>query len=127
VLHITAAAGGGADRYIRDLAASTQRPHHVLHVGAGPSVIEQIGAGRFVGLANLGGADVDTGALRRWLELAGIGILHVHGVDETVRAHLDALQRARVTPYVVTLHDLQFVNPRAFDATGMPEPEADWI
>jgi glycosyltransferase involved in cell wall biosynthesis len=29
--------------------------------------------------------------------------------------------------YVVTLHDLQFVNPRAFEATGMPEPEADWI
>ena len=127
VLHITAAAGGGADRYIRDLATDTRRRHHVMHVGAGPTVVEHIGAGRFVALANLGNAGVDVGALHRWLELAGIGILHVHGVDEACRAHLDALQRARAMPYVVTLHDLQFVNPRAFDATGMPEPEADWI
>jgi len=127
VLHITAAAGGGADRYIRDIAASTRREHHVLHVGAGPSVVEDISAGKFTALANLGGADVDIDALRRWLDLAGIGILHAHGVDEACRAHLDALQRARSTPYVVTLHDLQFVNPRAFDANGMPEPEADWI
>ena len=127
VLHITAAAGGGADRYIRDLAESTRRQHHVLHVGAGPTVVERIGAGRFTALANFGNADVDVGALRRWLELAGIGILHVHGVDEACRTHVDALLRARALPYVVTLHDLQFVNPRAFDASGMPEPEADWI
>jgi glycosyltransferase involved in cell wall biosynthesis len=127
VLHVTAAAGGGADRYIRDLAASATRRHHALHVGAGPTVVEDIGARRFVPLSNFGGADVDVEALRRWLELSGIGILHVHGVDEACRAHLDALLRARALPYVVTLHDLQFVNRRAFDASGMPDPEADWI
>ena len=127
VLHITAAAGGGADRYIRDLAASTPRRHHVLHVGAGTVVAEDIAARRFTPLSNLAGAGVDFGALRRWLELTGIGILHLHGVDEESRAHLDALLRARATPYVVTLHDLQFVNRRAFESDGMPEPEADWI
>ena len=51
----------------------------------------------------------------------------MHGVDETCRAHLDALLRARSLSYLVTLHDLQFVNPRAFEADGMPEPDADWI
>jgi glycosyltransferase involved in cell wall biosynthesis len=127
VLHITAAAGGGTDRYIRDLAASTQRRHHVLHVGAGPAVAEDVGARRFVPVASLGSPGVDQDALRRWLELASIGILHLHGVDEACRAHLDALLKARSLPYLVSLHDLQFVNPGAFEAEGMPEPDTDWI
>jgi glycosyltransferase involved in cell wall biosynthesis len=127
VLHITAAAGGGADRYIRDLAATTARRHHVLHVGAGPTVVEDIGVSRYVPVANLGTSGVDHEALRSWLERSGIGILHVHGADEASRAHLDTLLRARSLPYLVTLHDLQFVNPRAFEADGMPEPETDWI
>jgi glycosyltransferase involved in cell wall biosynthesis len=127
VLHISSAAGGGADRYIRDLAASTPRGHHILHVGAGPTVAEDVGARRFVPIANLGGIGVDREALRRWLDLSGIGILHLHGVDDACRVHLDALLRARPLPYLVTLHDLQFVNPRAFEADGMPEPDADWI
>jgi len=127
VLHVTAAAGGGADRYIRDLATSTPRHHRILHVGAGPTVTEDIGARRFVPVANLGAPGVDRDALRRWLDLSGIGIVHMHGVDEGCRAHLDALLAARSLPYLVTLHDLQFVNPRAFEADGMPEPDAGWI
>ncbi|HVN35418.1 MAG TPA: glycosyltransferase [Casimicrobiaceae bacterium] len=127
VLHITAAAGGGADRYIRDLAASTPHRHYAWHVGAGPTVAEDISARRFAPIANLGAAGGDREALSRWLELAGIGIVHVHGVDEGCRAHLDTLLRARLLPYLVTLHDLQFVNPRAFETDGMPEPDADWI
>jgi glycosyltransferase involved in cell wall biosynthesis len=127
VLHITAAAGGGADRYIRDLAASTPRRHHVWHVGTGQTVAEDIGARRFVPLGDRVASDVEHEALRRWLELSGIGVVHMHGVDEGCRMHLDALLRARSLPYLVTLHDLQFVNPRAFEADGMPEPETDWI
>jgi hypothetical protein len=127
VLHITAAAGGGADRYIRDLAATTRRRHHILHVGPGPTLAEDVGARRFVPIANLGAPAVDREALRRWLELSGIGILHMHGVDEACRAHLDALLGVRPFPYLVTLHDLQFVNPRAFEGDGMPAPDGDWI
>ncbi len=127
VLHITSAAGGGADRYIRDLAATTARRHHVMHVGAGPTVVEDVNGRRYVPIANLSAPGVDHEAVRRWLELSGIGILHVHGADEACRAHLDALLRARPLPYLVTLHDLQFVNPRAFEADGLPEPNADWI
>ena len=127
VLHITSATGGGADRYIRDLAATTARHHHVMHVGAGPTVVEDVKGRRYLPITNLAASSVDQEALRRWLELSGIGILHVHGADEACRAHLDALLRARSLPYLVTLHDLQFVNPRAFEADGMPEPDADWI
>jgi glycosyltransferase involved in cell wall biosynthesis len=127
VLHITAAAGGGTDRYIRDLAASTARRHHVLHVGCGPAVLEDIAAARFVPLREMTTAGPDTDALARWLGSSGIGILHLHGLDERCRAHLDALLKARALPYLVTLHDLQFVNPRAFDSAGMPVAIPEWI
>ena len=127
VLHITSAAGGGSDRYVRDLAASALRPHYVLHAAAGTDVLEMVDARRFAPLRDLTSAESDAGAIARWLQSSNIGILHLHGVDQVCRAHLDALQRARTLPYLVTLHDLQFVNPRAFDAIGMPEPDPDWI
>jgi glycosyltransferase involved in cell wall biosynthesis len=127
VLHITAAVGGGVDRYVRDLAANTPRPHLVLHVGSGIDVLEDIGAGRFLPLRDFAGADTDPAGLARWLHSAGIGLAHLHGVDEGCRARLDALLRARLLPYVVTLHDLQFVNPRAFELPGMPDPDPGWI
>src|SRR5512141_195058 len=95
VLHITAAAGSGVDRYIRDLAAHTPRRHFVLHAGAEIDVLEDIGAGRFFTLRNA--AVADPAAIAHWL------------------------------PSVVSLHDLQFVDPHAFDLPGMPEPEPVWI
>jgi len=127
VLHITTAVGGGSDRYVRDLAACTPRHHHLLHVGSGSAVLEEVGKGRFVPLRDLTAAKADQAALARWLRLSGIGIVHLHGLDEGCRAHLDALRRVVALPYLVTLHDLQFVNPRAFDADGMPAPDPDWI
>jgi glycosyltransferase involved in cell wall biosynthesis len=127
VLHITAAAGGGVDRYIRDLVANTSRPHLVLHVGSGIDVLEDIGVGQFLPLRDFADADADPAALALWLHSANIGIAHVHGVDEGCRARLDALLRARALPYVVTLHDLQFVNPKAFESPGMPDPDTEWI
>lgn len=127
VLHITSATGGGSDRYVRDLAASALRPHYLLHAAAGTDVLEVVGAGRFAPLRDLTSAESDADAIARWLQSSNIGILHLHGVDQVCRARLDALQRARTLPYLVTLHDLQFINPRAFDATGMPEPDPDWI
>ena len=124
VLHITAAAGGGADRYIREIAASTPRRHFVLHVGSGMDVLEDIGAGCFTPLRGM--AD-DAATATQWLDSAGIGIAHLHGVDEVCRARLTTLLRIRALPYLVTLHDLLFVNPRAFDLEGMPAFDPVWI
>ncbi len=126
VIHITAAAGGGVDRYVRDLAATTGRRHYLLHAGAAVDVLEDIEAHRFVPLAGLGGERASA-PLRQWLADAGVGIAHLHGVDETCRARLGALRRAATLPYIVTLHDLLFLNPRAFEAARMPEPDAAWI
>ena len=127
VLHVTAAAGGGADRYIRDLASSAPRRHFVLHVGAAIDVLEEIGPGRFEPVRAAFGAAADIDATARWLRSAGIGIVHLHGVDAGCRARLAGLRRSLPLPYVVTLHDLQFVHPQAFDLPGMPDPDPEWI
>lgn len=125
VLHVTAAAGDGADRYVRTLAAATRRRHYVLHVGPGVDVLEDIAAAGFLPLRE---AHADAAsALARWSRSVGIGIVHVHSVDEGCRARLDALERATGLPYLVTLHDLLFVDPRALESDGMPMPDADWI
>jgi glycosyltransferase involved in cell wall biosynthesis len=125
VLHISAAAGGGADRYVRTLAASTRRRHCLLHVGPGIDVLEDIAAASFVPLS---GSDADgASALARWSRASGIGIMHAHSVDERCRALLEALERATALPYLVTLHDLLFVDPRAFDTDGTSVPDTDWI
>jgi glycosyltransferase involved in cell wall biosynthesis len=127
VLHITAASGGGTDRYIRDLTAATTRRHHILHAGPHIAVLEDVSAGRFAPVHALAGTPGAIAALSGWIAKAGIGIAHLHGVDAGCRAHLDALQRAQELPYLVTLHDLQFVNPRAFETSGMPDPDPEWI
>ncbi len=126
VLHITTTSGGGSDRYVRDIAASSARRHYVLHAGPGLVVLEDVAGGRFAPLRDITAATA-TETLARWLQSAGVGILHLHGVDRRCRSHLDALLRAHALPYLVTLHDLQFVNPRAFDAAGMPDADPDWI
>jgi glycosyltransferase involved in cell wall biosynthesis len=126
-LHVTAAAGGGADRYIRELAAQASRRHFVLHVGAAVDVVEELATGRFQPLREPLGTGGSTDTAARWLRAAGIGIVHLHGVDEGCRARLAALRRSLPLPYVVTLHDLLFVNPRAFDLSGVPVADEDWI
>jgi glycosyltransferase involved in cell wall biosynthesis len=99
----------------------------VLHVGDAIDVVEELGTGRFQPLREPLGTDGGAGTAARWLRAAGIGIVHVHGVDEGCRARLAALRRALPLPYVVTLHDLLFVNPRAFDLSGVPDADEDWI
>jgi len=127
VLHITAAPGGGVDRYIRDLAHNSARRHLVWHVGPAVDVLEDVAAARFLPLRDISGDEAGAAVLARWLNAVGVGIAHVHGLTETCRARLSALRQAHALPYVVTLHDLMFLNPLAFDAPGMPEADPQWI
>src|SRR3954452_9768619 len=103
VLHITAAAGGGADRYARDVAAGSAHRHYLLHAGRELDVLEDVAARRFT-LVDTRDAARAGRALRRWLAATGVGIVHAHGVDTMARARLDLLDGG--LPYVVTLHDL---------------------
>ncbi|HEX8009437.1 MAG TPA: glycosyltransferase family 4 protein [Casimicrobiaceae bacterium] len=126
VLHISAAEGGGADRYIRDLAANTPRPHFLWHVGSGIDVIEDLAAHRFSPLsARIENAEAAP-ALHAWLRKSGIGIIHLHGLGAACRSRLALVRRTAPTPWMITLHDLTFVDPNAFSVHAL-QPDAAWI
>ncbi len=106
ILHVTAAEGGGADRTIRDLARTTAARHWILHAGA--KVLEEVAAQRFWQAP-------DGDALASWLREAGIGLLHLHGVTRECESALARARSRFALPCIVTLHDVSFVAPRAFD------------
>ena len=113
VLHVTSAEGGGADRYIRDLAAATAARHWIWHAAAG--VVEHAPAGRYYA------APADGPRLARWLASSGITLLHLHGVTQECAHVLERVRAAVAMPYVVTLHDIAFVAPGAFDGDLAPD------
>jgi glycosyltransferase involved in cell wall biosynthesis len=121
VVHITAAEGGGADRYIRDLAATTAATHWIWHAGA--DIVEDVSGGGFYPAG-------DMATMQRWSAEAGIGLAHLHGVGDHCRRCLAALQVGRdanVLPYLVTLHDVAFVWPDAFSADVFSTVDPQWI
>jgi glycosyltransferase involved in cell wall biosynthesis len=126
ILHISAAEGGGVDRYIRDIAANVRRRHFLWHVGSGIDVIENMGVQRFIPLSSKIGDGDATTAVGTWLRANGVGVVHLHGLGDTCRDRLALVQRAAAVPGVVTLHDLTFVNPQAFSARVL-EPDIAWI
>jgi glycosyltransferase involved in cell wall biosynthesis len=126
VLHISAAEGGGVDRYIRDVAQSVPRRHLLWHAGSGIDVIEDMAVQRFFPLSKTVDETEMAIALAEWLVADSVGVIHLHGLGELCRDRLTLLQRVRATPWVVTLHDLTFVNPNAF-AMRAVEPDFAWI
>lgn len=126
VLHVSAAEGGGVDRYIRNVAECAHRRHFLWHAGTGIDVIEDIAAHQFLPLSKAVEEPAATTALAEWLRSNTVGIVHLHGLGERCRDRLALLQRMRVTPWVVTLHDLTFIDPHAF-AGRMLEPDLAWI
>ncbi|MEP7061134.1 MAG: glycosyltransferase [Betaproteobacteria bacterium] len=107
VLHVTSAEGGGADRYVRDLAETTAARHWIWHAGAG--IVEEVAARRFHRVPD-GDAE-----LARWVGGAGVGLVHLHGVTADDATALSRVRAARPLAYVVTLHDMGFVAPAAFE------------
>jgi glycosyltransferase involved in cell wall biosynthesis len=126
VLHISAAEGGGTDRYIRDIAANVPRRHFLWHVGSGVDVIEDVAAKRFLPLADALAEGRADAAVGEWLRANGVGIVHLHGLGDACRDRLALVLRAGSMPHVVTLHDLTFLDPLAFSARTF-EPDAAWI
>lgn len=126
VLHISAAEGGGVDRYIRDVAQSGDRRHFLWHAGSGVDVLEDIAAQRFTPLSRAVEEPVAVAALAEWLQANAVSIFHLHGVGQRCRDRLALLRSGRATPWIVTLHDLTFIDPLAF-AGGKFEPDLAWI
>lgn len=120
MLHITSAPGGGADRYIRDVARSVPGRHLAWHVGEGVDVLEEIGPARFWPTR---AADPELAA-----GLRSIGVVaHLHAVDRACRERLASLDAHGAMPLVVTLHDVSFVHPDAFGATSSRAVDRGWI
>jgi glycosyltransferase involved in cell wall biosynthesis len=121
VVHITAAEGGGADRYIRDLAATTAARHWIWHAGA--DIVEDVAGGDFYPAG-------DPGVMQRWCAETGIGLAHLHGVGDHCRRCLAVLQAGRADdalPYLITLHDVAFVWPDAFSAGPLAAIDPQWL
>jgi len=126
VLHVSAAEGGGVDRYIRDVGEAVHRRHFLWHAGSGIDVIEDLANQRFLPLSKAVEDFAAATQLAEWLRSNGVGIIHLHGLGERCRHRLALLQAVRATPWLVTLHDLTFIDPQAF--TGrVPEPNFAWI
>lgn len=126
VLHVSGAEGGGVDRYIRDVARGAPRRHFLWHAGTGIDVIENMAARQFSPLSKVVEEAPAATALAEWLLSNGVGVMHLHSVAAGCRARLSLLQSVRATPWVVTLHDLTFVNPLAFAARELV-PDFAWI
>lgn len=126
VLHVSTAEGGGVDRYIRDVAREVPRRHFLWHAATGIDVIEDIAVQRFSPLSKAVEEAPAATALAEWLRSNGIGVIHLHSLAAGCRARLSLLQSVRATPWVVTLHDLAFVNPLAFAIRELI-PDFAWI
>jgi glycosyltransferase involved in cell wall biosynthesis len=127
ILHLTAAPGGGVDRYIRDLVASVPRRQYIWHAGPELDVIEDVAATSFLPLRPGPEEALGVSSLESWLRATGIGAVHLHGVDGACRHRLSLIERARTIPWIATLHDLMFINRDAFLRPGVPAPDAAWI
>jgi glycosyltransferase involved in cell wall biosynthesis len=126
VLHLSAAEGGGVDRYIRDLAQNAPRRHFVWHAGPSIDVIEDIAARCFLPLASIAEEPAAAPALADWQWANAVGAIHLHSLDARCRERLALLESVRATPWIVTLHDLTFVDPNAFAARRL-EADAGWL
>ena len=126
VLHVSAAEGGGVDRYIRDVARGVERRHFLWHAGTGIDVIEDMAAQLFSPLSKAVEDAPAATALAEWILSNGVGVMHLHGLTAGCRTRLSLLQSVRATPWVVTLHDLTFINPHAL-AVREPVPDFAWI
>jgi O-antigen biosynthesis protein len=111
VLHINTLNGGGVDRFIRDIGAGVSSVRHVtLHVGQRCLLVESVGEGYIIQLE-----DVSKQAACL-LKALRVSVLHVHSTSAEVWAVVSALRHAAPgLRYLLTLHDVLFVNDHAFD------------
>ena len=121
VLHLVSLHGGGVDRHVRDVAAAVARPHLLWHVGERSEVIENGSARRFLPL-DPKRIDAEGERIARWLRARGVGLVHLHSTALAARRRVQRLLEQLDLPLLLTLHDVTFLRPDAFD---FDEPRAD--
>jgi glycosyltransferase involved in cell wall biosynthesis len=125
VLHLTPVQGGGADRHVRDLAASGERAHLIWHAADRADAIESPdGSIRALDLRAI--AKNRTG-FARWLAAQRVGLVHLHSVGTPVRLRAAWAASALGVPTMVTLHDILFQRPDAHEVGSAAGPDPAWL
>ena len=125
VLHVLPSLGGGVDRHVRDIASHGGRAHVLWHVGERAEVAERAGSRHYLPI-DPARADAQPEALAAWLRAQQVGLVHLHGVTRATRRRAEAAARALRVPMLVTLHDVLFLRPDAFDFEE-PAPQPTWV
>lgn len=127
VLHVTSMPGGGVNRHIGDVSRAVPRPHVVWHVGGGGEVIERAASTpRYAVLAH-GAHERQGEALADWLRRLGVGLVHVHSIQQAPRARAAWAARALGVPFVATLHDVLFMRRDGFEPGAPRDPDPQWL
>ena len=124
VLHVMSPLGGGVDRYVRDVVAAVARPQLLWHVAERAAVIEQPLSPRYLPI-DPQRFDAEPESLARWLRAKDVGLVHLHTVVRAPRARAEAIASRLGVPLMVTLHDVLFLRPDAFDF-DTPQPDRAW-
>ena len=125
VLHVMSPLGGGVDRYVRDIVAAVARPHVLWHVAERAEVLEAAGPRRYYPL-DPQRVDREPERLTGWLRERGVGLVHLHTVVRAPRRRAAQIAERLGVPLMVTLHDVLFLRPDAFDFDA-PTPERQWV
>ena len=125
VLHVMSPLGGGVDRHVRDIVAQVGRRHVLWHVGERAEVLEVEAARRYYPLDPERIA-AEPAILAAWLRAMNIGLVHLHTVVRAPRQRAAWAAQRLGLPLLVTLHDVLFQRPDAFDYDA-PAPEGGWV
>lgn len=126
VLHLLSAAGGGTERFVRELAEGLPSVRHLLlQLGACEGVaLEDPARGRH---ALLRDGAVDRRRVLGLLDRYGVDLVHLHWVGPPTLPWMRELLAAD-RPFLVSLHDIGFLRGGVFGALEDPlRADPDWI
>jgi glycosyltransferase involved in cell wall biosynthesis len=126
ILHLLSAAGGGTERYVRELAEGLPGWRHLLLLlgDHGAAVLEDPVQGCRALLHEI---EVDRRRVLGLLDRYGVDLLHLHWVSPDSLPWMRALSAAQ-RPFLVSLHDIGFLRAAAFDGGDDPLTlDRDWV
>jgi glycosyltransferase involved in cell wall biosynthesis len=112
------------DRHVRDISGAVARPHLLWHVGERAEVLETAGAHRFLPL-DPARVDAEGERVAGWLRARDVGLVHLHSSAGAARMRAQRLRDDLKVPLILTLHDVTFLRPDAFDFDD-PRPDPQW-
>jgi glycosyltransferase involved in cell wall biosynthesis len=126
ILHVTSLFGGGVDRHLRDAVAGVARPALIWHAGALAEAMEDTASSRVDALvpeAFASGKD----AIGAYLRSHRVGLVHLHSLGEAERERAAWAAKALGAPLVVTLHDILFLDAKAFERADPLAGDPAWL